>query len=123
MHIFNSFQAVYDANASGAASGMSVFNKAEDVKAVKAACATWSKAIDGVQRAVQKYNAARENYRKINEEVTLRRSQEKEIAIAERKRGNDAFIKEFEQEYREITDAQLAVRTKVDALNAIEFKY
>ena len=95
----------------------------EDVEVVKAVCNAWSQAIDSVMREAKKYDEARENYRRIIPDITLRRIQQAEIASQEKKSGNPTLAEEFKREYEEITDAQRALKEKIDTVNTIKFRY
>jgi len=95
----------------------------EDVSAVKEACDTWLMAIKNVHQAMNEYNDARDAYRKIIENVTIRRIYFGDIVTHEWKMGNSRRREQFMQEHEEIVDAQLALKEKIDMLQEIKFGY
>ena len=72
----------------------------------------WSKACDALLQAAKEYDSARANFRKISKEVTEQRIQE-----LKKKLFN------WQEEYREITDAVLEIKAKIDKLNSLEWRF
>jgi len=72
----------------------------------------WSKACDALLQATKEYDSARANFRKISKEVTEQRIQE-----LKKKLFN------WQEEYREITDAVLEIKAKIDKLNSLEWRF
>ena len=97
--------------------------KSERIEAVKTVCDAWSKAMDDVAQAIRKYYEVRSEYQDVIVKVTEGWMGERNIEQEKAEVGESNMLEEVQQEYHETTAMQLAVKAKIDELNAIKFAY